>query len=177
MSRSSISALRFHSLRSALSRGALVAALLLLAAGCGFDRPDDGSRRSFELGEPIPQSIEYSDVFGSAGGSLGGSDAWFDIPVNALSVSTTITMSVSPAYSPGSLIEAEMGPDGQTFAVACTLSIRKPAGYDSNDVYHIALWDEVSEEWEDLGGTDHGSYVSLSVSHFSRYGIVRIDVG
>jgi hypothetical protein len=35
---------------------------------------------------------------------------------------------------------ATMGPHGQTFAVACTLSIAKPPSYDPEDTYHIFLW-------------------------------------
>jgi hypothetical protein len=148
--------------------------LLLTAAGCGFESGDStrSSTWSSQIGGPVAQSDDYAELIGPAGGSLGGSDAWFVVPANALSTETTITMSVSPAGSPGSLLEADMGPNGQNFAVACTLSISKPAGYNQNDVYCIALWDETNSEWDDLGGTDHGSYVSLEVSHFSKYKIV-----
>lgn len=155
------------------SFGFLAPLLFLLPVGCGLEseRSGDGSRL-LEIAGPVSQSVEYSASIGSAGGALGGEDAWFAVPPNALSATTTITMVVSPVNSPGNLLEAEMGPDGQTFSIACTLSIRKPSGYDLNDVYHIALWDEENSEWDDQGGTDQGSYVSLAVSHFSRYRIV-----
>ncbi|MCA9726372.1 MAG: hypothetical protein KC729_01735 [Candidatus Eisenbacteria bacterium] len=144
----------------------LTSLFLVLLAGCGTDpttTPDSRTPPVVPSGTTIHG--DYTETFGSGGGTMGDSDAWFVVPANALSVSTELTMQVCP----GSETLAIMGPNGQTFAVACTLSIAKPASYDPQDVYHICLYNESTETWDDLGGTDNGSYVSLAVTHFSDY--------
>ncbi len=173
---------RVVSIRTLFAAAATVLIVGLVAgnSGCGTD-----SNRSREARDivgsgghgPLAASY-YSGTYGSLGGTLAGSSAWFTIPSGALSVPTTITMELQPAGGlnghPTDIDEIVMGPDGQTFASSCTLNAYKPIGWDPEDVYHIALWDEENEEWDDIGGANHGYYVSASISHFSRYKVIQI---
>ena len=144
----------------------LTSLLLVLSVGCGLDSP---TTPDAPLQPPLSSETclqgPYTETFTSAGGSMGDAYAWFAVPPSALSVSTELSMEVCTGPEPS----ATMGPHGQTFAVACTLSIAKPPSYDPEDTYHIFLWNETTEEWDDLGGVDNGSYVSLAVTHFSSY--------
>lgn len=146
----------------------LVSAVLVLSVGCSSEGPVT----------PVPEVSAvvvtedtfhgpYQESFSSSGGSFGDSTAWFDVSVNALSSPTVLSMGVSVAAE----TVATMGPHGQTFATPCTLSFVKPAGYDPEDTYYIYLWNETTEEWDELGGVDHGTHVSVAISHFSTYSI------
>ena len=147
----------------------LASFLLVLSIGCG---PDSPTTPDAPLQPPLSSETclqgPYTETFTSAGGSIGDAYAWFAVAPSALSVSTELSMEVCTELE----TTATMGPHGQTFAVACTLSIAKPASYNAEDTYHICLWNETTEEWDDLGGVDNGSYVSLAITHFSKY---RLD--
>jgi hypothetical protein len=144
-------------------------------AGCTSDRVSVESRDrilgpgSGSAAIPLDENpLQYANTIGPSGGTVDGADADFDVPAEALADTVTITMTVS---SIGGVTEVDMDPDGQTFEESCTLEINKPSGFSGEDPYHIFLWNETSEDWDDLGGTDTGSSVWVYIEHFSRYKI------
>jgi hypothetical protein len=145
--------------------------LLALSAGCGLDSPTTPVAPVQPPISTVCLQGPYTETITSSGGWIGDSDAWFDVPPSALSVSTELSMEVCTGVEPS----ATMLPHGQTFAVGCTLSIAKPASYDAEDTYHICLWNETTEVWDDLGGTDNGSYVSVTITHFSDYKLACLE--
>lgn len=151
----------------------LASAVLALSIGCGLETPTT----SVPDASAVVVTEEtfygpYQASFSSSGGSFGGSAVWLNVSANALSSPTVLTMQVTT----GTEKVATMGPHGQTFANACTLSFAKPANYDPEDVYYIYLWNETTEEWNELGGVDHGAYVSVAISHFSDYSLmIQLD--
>lgn len=113
----------------------------------------------------------WSQEIGPSGGSITGANAVFAVPAGALSTSVTLSMSYTASLSN----EVVMGPAGQQFAEACTLTLDKPSGYDPEDTYHVFLWNTASSTWQDLGGTDNGATVSVSITHFSRYKVDEVS--
>lgn len=145
------------------------AACLVLAftVACGSDPSTSPAPHSSVVTTDETLHGPYQGTFSTPGGSLGDSTAWFQIAPNALTTSTTLSMIV---VSSPDLI-ATMGPHGQTFAQPCTIAFAKPANYSAEDVYTICLWNETTETWDELGGVDHGSYVSFDITHFSMYSL------
>jgi hypothetical protein len=148
----------------------LASCVLALSVGCSLESPTTSVS---DVSEAVVTEETfhgpYQASFSSSGGSFGNSAAWLVVSVNALASPTVLTMEVTT----GTETVATMGPHGQTFANSCTLSFAKPANYDPEDVYYIYLWNETTEEWNELGGVDHGTYVSIAISHFSEYAIKR----
>lgn len=148
-----------------------VCLVLAFTIGCGSD--------TFTSPDTYPHAATtddtlhgpYQGTFSLSGGTLGDSVAWFVVPPDALSTPTTLTMIVTTSPE----LIATMGPHGQTFAQPCTISFAKPAGYDTEDVYHVFWWNEDTETWDDLGGVDHGSYVSFGITHFSLYSLRIVE--
>jgi hypothetical protein len=147
----------------------VLAACLVLAftVGCGFDTFTAPTPHSSVVTTEETLHGPYQGTFSTPGGSIGDSTAWFQIAPSALLTSTTLSMIV--VTSPELI--ATMGPHGQTFAQPCTISFVKPANYNVSDVYTICLWNETTETWDELGGVDHGSYVSFDITHFSTYSL------
>jgi hypothetical protein len=150
----------------------LASAVLVLSVGCGLEAPTTTSVPGVSAVVVTEETFygPYQATFSSSGGSFGNSAAWFAVSVNALTAPTVLTMGVTT----GTNTVATMGPHGRTFANPCTLSFAKPASYDPEDVYYIYLWNETTEEWDELGGVDHGAYVSIAISHFSNYSMMKL---
>lgn len=151
----------------------LLLGLLGFSAGCQSDQTPTSSPSVVDVGsDPEDNNPSlWSLSIGPSGGTVQGANADFTVPPDALASSVVITM----AYNASLGNEVVMGPSGQQFAEACTLTMDKPSGYDPEDTYHIFLWDPSETAWEDLGGTDHGATVSATISHFSRYKVDILD--
>ncbi len=109
----------------------------------------------------------YSTTVDSLGGTLDGPDADFSVTASALSVTTTITMTVDD-NRPN---EVAMGPSGQQFSEPCLLLMDKPSGYSAEDDYSIFWWDTANSTWVDLEAGNLGPVVVVSINHFSLYKI------
>ena len=156
---------------SKIARVLAVCLIIAFTIGCGSDTFTSPSTYPHAATTDETLHGPYQGTFSTPGGSLGDSTAWFQIASSALSTPTTLTMIVSTDPE----LIATMGPHGQTFAQPCTITIAKPENYDVEDAYHICLWNEITETWDDLGGVDQGSNVSLGITHFSQYSLRMID--
>lgn len=102
---------------------------------------------------------------GTSGGSVTQAGVTLDIPPNAVTVPTTIT--VAPTTAPGGYVLAsqayEFGPAGTVFAqpVAVTIQLTSPM-----PGAHV-FWSNATGGFDDVGGTVNGSSITAMVSHFS----------
>ena len=102
---------------------------------------------------------------GTPGGSVTQSGVMLQIPANALSSTTTITVVTSTAPVGYTLASAayQFGPSGTTFAQPVAVTI--PLTLVTTGAH--LFWSNASGGFDDVGGTVNGSSLTANVSHFS----------
>ena len=120
---------------------------------------------------------------GPSGGSITCNKTRLDVPPNALSVTTSITLKQVSASPPSgySIVGSayDIGPIGTTFALPATITL----SYDEADLQagwreeDLAIWRK-NGTWQNLGGAvDTGANtVSLEVTSLSEYAILYAGV-
>lgn len=117
---------------------------------------------------------------GLLGGFIRCGKAWLEVPENALSENTTVTIEAVWAAPPSgySIVGSayELGPTGTMFAVPATVTL----SYDEADLQagwteeELSIWRKTDGNWEDLGGTvnTQANEVSVEVTSLSEYAIL-----
>ncbi len=102
---------------------------------------------------------------GTSGGSVTQAGVMLDIPANALSTTTMITVATTTAPVGYTLASAayQFGPSGTTFAQPVAVTI--PLTVVTTGVH--VFWSNAGGGFDDVGGTINGSSITANVSHFS----------
>jgi hypothetical protein len=147
--------------------------------GNGDGPPDNSDDRASDAQalESAPLTKGGSVRFESTDGDEDG--AMLIVPSGAVDQDTTLSIAPSsgqPTNSPwgqspiGSLFE--IGPSGLDFdpdaKAQLTLPL-SPGGVNEN--LYIGRWNETTGEWERLGGTITGDFISTELDHLSLYGV------
>jgi hypothetical protein len=102
---------------------------------------------------------------GISGGSVTQAGVTLDVPANAVSTTTTITVATTTAPSGYTLasLAYEFGPAGTVFAQPVAVTIPLTSVMSGVHVF----WSNSSGGFDDVGGTVNGSSITANVSHFS----------
>jgi hypothetical protein len=102
---------------------------------------------------------------GTSGGSVTQAGVMLDIPANALSTTTMITVATTTAPVGYTLASAayQFGPSGTTFAQPVAVTI--PLTLVTTGVH--VFWSNAGGGFDDVGGIINGSSITANVSHFS----------
>ena len=138
----------------------------------------------------VDEKVQDAQALEAASLSKGGSahfksvdvntdGAFLIVPPGSVEQDATLVIAVEdefPAGAPwgqnptGSLFE--LGPTGLTFdsdnRALLTLPL-SPGGIDNN--IYIGRWNEITDTWENLGGTIQGDFISTELVHLSLYGV------
>ncbi len=160
---------------------ALVATSMTFACSCNGK---EGESEGPEESGVATTTLTSSEIVPSAGGVLLVEDddaelhgASLDIPPNAIDDKTSISVGVAedlPSDSPFG--QAPVGqvfsirPSGLVFDEPVTITLPIPPGEENLDLY-IGVWDDETGQWENLGGTIDGDFISVETYHLSLYGV------
>ena len=153
-------------------------AALLLACGApnGHVSPDASAADGSDVAPPVVTHINAA-----TGGTVQdpSGDFVLEIPPNALSQDTDITLAIVPAYADAITAVAKFGPDGLTFSEPATLSVRVASALvPTGKVPAVALdtggaFGQV--ERSNSSNLSTTGKISAPLSHFSSYAVVLAD--
>jgi hypothetical protein len=135
--------------------------------------------------EEVPVTVlTSSTILPTAGGLLTVESednelngASLDIPARALTDDVMISIATTedlPSDSPfgqvpvGELFVLE--PSELTFDEPVTLTLPIPPGEETRNLY-VGVWNDKTKQWDNLGGTIDGDFISVEIYHLSFYGI------
>lgn len=137
----------------------------------------------------VTSTTGSASIFPAAGGKVGlNDDAVVEIPGNALRGSTALTVKVErvenpPAIPSGFRIGSDVysitvnGASSYSFGKPVTLTFKfDPADFQDGEIPAIYYYDELSASWVKSGGTVSGSYISVTVDHFTKYVVMAKKV-
>lgn len=138
---------------------------------------------------PVNSTTGSATVTPAAGGTVSlGSNASITIPAGALNGTDGVTVAIQQASNPpsatsgfrllGTVYDFTIGgQDHYTFSKPVTLTFTfDPAALFPGETPVIEYYDTASQQWVSLSGTVSGNTITITVDHFTEYGVFVKEV-